>query len=214
MTGENRASAGKTVEETCLPVRKSARRAGSPHPAPPLALPFRHRPSRRRNRTPFRARARADRCTNWQCPPVRFPRRWSCAPAPARRQRCCGRFRQDADQIDHRIRPAMARCHRGAIAHIGLHGLNLPDDAQRLEMAGKIGAAHGDPHPPAALGQRPHQMPPDKTRPAENRDQPVAMPIRSPTVNLTRSSQSCRRCTVADGRAAKSLFVTRRLTSR
>jgi hypothetical protein len=46
--------------------------------------------------------------------------------------------------------------------------MDLADGAGRHQVLGKIGAAHRDPDTKAALGQRPHQMPPDETRAAEH----------------------------------------------
>jgi hypothetical protein len=56
--------------------------------------------------------------------------------------------------------------------------VNLPDHAERLEMAGKVRAAHRDPDAPAALGECTHQMAPDKTRAAVDRHQPVERNLR------------------------------------
>jgi len=62
-----------------------------------------------------------------------------------------------------------------AVSHIGLHGIDLADIPKRLQMAGKIRAAHRDPHPVAAPGERPHHMAADEAGTAEDRHQPVAV---------------------------------------
>ena len=80
---------------------------------------------------------------------------------------------QNADQIDGGMAVAHRGLDRGRIAQIGLHGVDLADLAERLQMPGEFRAAHRDPDAVIALGQRPHHMPPDKARSAENRDQGV-----------------------------------------
>ena len=57
---------------------------------------------------------------------------------------------------------------RPADAQIGLHRLDLADIAERLQMAGELGAARRDADAVAALGQRPDDMPAEKARAAKN----------------------------------------------
>jgi len=45
-------------------------------------------------------------------------------------------FRENPDQIDHDARAAHRRIERGWIADIGLHRIDLPDLAERLQVAG------------------------------------------------------------------------------
>ena len=75
---------------------------------------------------------------------------------------------QDGDQIDDMVGALHGAVDRPAHAHIGLHRLDLADIAERLQMAGEIGPAHGDPDAVAALGQRPHDMAADKAGAAED----------------------------------------------
>ena len=69
---------------------------------------------------------------------------------------------QDGDQIDDVVGALHGAVDRPAHAHIGLHRLDLADIAERLQMAGEIGPAAGDPDAVAALGQRPHDVAADK----------------------------------------------------
>ena len=80
---------------------------------------------------------------------------------------------QNADEIDGDMRIAHRGRDRGRIAHIGLHGVDLTDLAERLQMARQFGPAHRDADAIITLGQRAHDMPADKTRSAENRDQRI-----------------------------------------
>ena len=52
--------------------------------------------------------------------------------------------------------------HRGRVAQIGLHRMDLADAAERLQMAGKIGPAHRYPDKVVALGQRAHHVAAEK----------------------------------------------------
>ena len=83
------------------------------------------------------------------------------------------RLPQYADEIDGGFRIPQGMGDRIWIAQIGLHRMNLPDLAERLQMKREIGAAHGDPDPPAALRQGAHHMPADKARTAKDRHKPV-----------------------------------------
>jgi hypothetical protein len=47
-----------------------------------------------------------------------------------------------------------------------------PTTAERLQVESEVGPPRGDADAPAALGQRPHDMAPDKAGAAENRHQP------------------------------------------
>ena len=57
------------------------------------------------------------------------------------------------------------------VAQIGLHGVDLADPAERLQMAGELRPAHRDADAVAALGERPHHMAAEETRAAEDRDE-------------------------------------------
>ena len=63
-----------------------------------------------------------------------------------------------------------ARDGRG-IAQVSLHRVDLPDGSQRLQEEGAFGPARRDPDPVAASHQRLHHVAPEKTGPAENRDE-------------------------------------------
>ena len=52
---------------------------------------------------------------------------------------------EDADQIDRDIGIAHRGLDRGRIAQIGLHGVDLADPAERLQMAGQFRPPHRDP---------------------------------------------------------------------
>ena len=80
---------------------------------------------------------------------------------------------QDADQVDHDVGVARGRLDRAGIAQIGLHGVDLADPAERLQMAGEIGPAHRDADAVAALGQRAHHVAAEEARAAEDGDQRV-----------------------------------------
>src|SRR5260221_12887744 len=57
------------------------------------------------------------------------------------------------------------------MAHIGLHGMDLPDLSQRLEETGKLRPADGHPNAVAELGQRAHDVTAEETRAAEDGDE-------------------------------------------
>ena len=61
---------------------------------------------------------------------------------------------QDADQIDGGVGVAHRGLDRGRIAQIGLHGVDLADPAERLQMPGQFRPPHRDPDAVIALGQR------------------------------------------------------------
>ena len=83
-------------------------------------------------------------------------------PGDARRARALYRVEalgaalgQDADQIDGDVGIAHRGLDRGRVAQIGLHGVDLADLAQGLQMPGQFRPPHRDPNPVVALGQRP-----------------------------------------------------------
>jgi hypothetical protein len=49
--------------------------------------------------------------------------------------------------------------------------VDLPDLAQRLQVAGEIGPAHADAEPIVTLGEGANHVPPQKARSAENGDE-------------------------------------------
>ena len=77
---------------------------------------------------------------------------------------------QDPDQIDDHIRVARSCLHRALMAHVGLHGMDLPDLAQRLQEAGKLGPAHSDADTVAELRERAHDVTAEKAGAAEHGD--------------------------------------------
>ena len=60
---------------------------------------------------------------------------------------------------------------RKEIERFDWDGVNLADFAQRLQVTGQFRPAHRDPDAVVPLGQRPHHIPPQKARSAENRDE-------------------------------------------
>ena len=83
----------------------------------------------------------------------------------------------DADQVDDMVGALDGAVDRPADADIGLDGHDLPDSAERLQMAGDVGPARRDADAVAALGERPHHAA-DEAWSAENGDQlggPVMM---------------------------------------
>ena len=73
-------------------------------------------------------------------------------------KRLGARARQDTDRIDHAVSARHRTGNRGWKAQVRLHGHDLADRAQRLQMAGKIRTPLGGPHAPAGFGQGPHGM--------------------------------------------------------
>jgi hypothetical protein len=82
-------------------------------------------------------------------------------------------FAQNANEIDHRVGASNRRRHGRRITQIGLHGVNLTDPADGLQVKGKIGAADGDADSPTLPGERPDNMSANETRTAEDRHQPI-----------------------------------------
>ena len=87
-------------------------------------------------------------------------------------------FIEDGDQIDDDARSAHRGFDRARIAHIGLHGMDLPDAAERLQEIGKLGPAHGDADAVAALGERAHDMAAEEAGAAENGDKGVGVGLK------------------------------------
>jgi hypothetical protein len=75
------------------------------------------------------------------------------------------------------------------MAEIGLHGLNLADRSEWLQMAGKIGPTARDADPVAPLDQGTHNVAANKTRATKDGDQFSAsnrchmLPFRYPRAN-------------------------------
>ena len=78
---------------------------------------------------------------------------------------------EDADQVDGDVRIAHRGLDRGRIAQVGLHGMDLADPAERLQVARQFGPAHRDPDAEVALGQRADHVSPQKARSAKDRDE-------------------------------------------
>ena len=58
---------------------------------------------------------------------------------------------------------------RGRVAQIGLHGVDLPDAAERLQVAGELRPAHRHADAVAALGQRAHHVAAEEAGAADRR---------------------------------------------
>ena len=80
---------------------------------------------------------------------------------------------QNTDEVNGDVGIAHGGLDGGRIAQIGLHGVDLADLAERLQMPGKLRPPHPDPDAVIALGQRPDHAPSQKARSPENRDQRV-----------------------------------------
>ena len=80
---------------------------------------------------------------------------------------------EHAREVDHGIGALAGRRERGRIAHIGLHHHDLAGIAERLQVARKVGPAAGDADAVAAPGQRPHDVPADEARTADDGDESV-----------------------------------------
>ena len=78
---------------------------------------------------------------------------------------------QDADQVHHHVCAAHRGFHRLRIAQVRLHGMDLPDPAERLQMARKVRPAHRRADAVAFPRQRPHHVAPEEARAAEHGDQ-------------------------------------------
>jgi hypothetical protein len=80
---------------------------------------------------------------------------------------------QNADEIDG----GMATAHRGLdgcrVAQVGLHGVDLADLAEWLQMASEFRPPHRDPDAVVALAERANHVSSHKARSSENRDQGV-----------------------------------------
>ena len=84
---------------------------------------------------------------------------------------------EDADEIDGDVGVAHRGLDRGRVAQIGLHGVDLADLAERLQMPGQFRPPHRHPDPVIALAERADHASPQKARPSENRDQGVQIEI-------------------------------------
>ena len=107
---------------------------------------------------------------------------------------------QDADQIDGDVGIAHRGLDRGRIAQIGLHGVDLADPAERLQMPGQFRPPHRDPDAVIALGQRADHVSPQKARSAENRDQRVQIRCHERSIPAVKFERS--RAYLADSRYA------------
>jgi hypothetical protein len=85
----------------------------------------------------------------------------------------CPALGQNADQVDGGVGVAQRGLDGGRIAQVGLHGVDLADPARRLQMACEFRAPHRDPDTVTALAERADDVPAQKTRSSENRDQGV-----------------------------------------
>ncbi|BAL73347.1 hypothetical protein S23_01210 [Bradyrhizobium cosmicum] len=78
---------------------------------------------------------------------------------------------EDAHQIDHDIRITQRRLDRGRIPQIGLHDVDLPDLARGLQVSGQFRPPHCSTDPVIPPAQRADDIPAQKPRSAENRDE-------------------------------------------
>ena len=103
---------------------------------------------------------------------------------------------QDAGEVDHHVGVARRGLDRARIAHVGLHGVDLTDPAERLQMAGEVGPAHRDADTVVALGQRTHQMAAEEAGAAEDGDQLVVVGLDR---HASRSIAACRNYRMGGG---------------
>ena len=82
-------------------------------------------------------------------------------------------FEQDPHQVDDDMAAARRRLDRFRVAQIGLHGVDLSDAPERLEVARQVRTADGDPNPIAVPGQPANHMAAEEPGAAENRDEGV-----------------------------------------
>src|SRR5712671_2371053 len=80
---------------------------------------------------------------------------------------------QDADQIDDHMGITDGGFDRIPVAQIGLHGMDLADPSERLQVAGEVRAANGDADAVALLAERAHDVAAEKAGAAEDGDQLV-----------------------------------------
>ena len=80
---------------------------------------------------------------------------------------------QNADEVDHRVGASHCGGHELGVAQVRLHGMDLPDAAQRLQMTGEVRPAAGHAHAPAALGERADHVASEKTAAAEDHGEPT-----------------------------------------
>ena len=78
---------------------------------------------------------------------------------------------QDADQVDHHVGAAHRGLHRGRVAQIGLHRVDLPDLPERLQVAREVRPAHRRADAVARARQRPHHVAAEEPGAAEYGDQ-------------------------------------------
>ena len=65
---------------------------------------------------------------------------------------------QNADEVDHHVGVAHGRRDRFRVAQVGLHGMDLADPAQRLQMPGRARAGAPRRGCGSPVGQRPHHV--------------------------------------------------------
>src|SRR5262249_19779036 len=85
---------------------------------------------------------------------------------------------QDADEVDDDVGAACRRLNGSRIAQVRLHGVDLTDAAERLEMEGQIGPAHRHANAVAALAQNAHNMAAEEAGTAENGDELLDVGLR------------------------------------
>src|SRR5690606_10177577 len=78
---------------------------------------------------------------------------------------------KNADQIDDMVGTFHGAVDRPADAKIGLHGMDLPDITERLQVTREFRTAHRGADAVSAPGQRPDDVATEKARSAEHGDE-------------------------------------------
>ena len=83
------------------------------------------------------------------------------------------RLGEDADEIDACRRTVKGTHETGIVAHVAANDLHLTKAAQRLQERRSLGRAHDNADPHAGMRQFLHQISPEKSRSADDDNQPV-----------------------------------------
>ena len=84
-------------------------------------------------------------------------------------KRLPARVHEDTREVHDRSRTLDWRRERIGIPHVGLHGVDLPDVAHGLKMAGAMGTPAGGPNAPTVGRQRVDDIPAEKAGTAKHR---------------------------------------------
>ena len=85
---------------------------------------------------------------------------------------------QDADQIDDHMRVARGRRDRIGVPQVRLHGMDLADAPERLQVAGEVRTPHRDADAVALPAECADHMAAEESRAAEDRDEGVDIGLR------------------------------------